>query len=105
MIKRVTELANAFGTDEIMFVFKFGSMPMAAAEKSMRVFAKEVMPALKELRPAPLTVNGHAQNLWRRNTTRLNRTVPLDSQGIQRHPYELVPQTERYGREMVPHFS
>jgi hypothetical protein len=35
-------------------------MPMAAAEKSMRVFAKEVMPALKELRPAPLTVNGHA---------------------------------------------
>jgi alkanesulfonate monooxygenase SsuD/methylene tetrahydromethanopterin reductase-like flavin-dependent oxidoreductase (luciferase family) len=60
VIKRVTELANAFGTDEIMFVFKFGSMPMAAAEKSMRVFAKEVMPALKELRPAPLTVNGHA---------------------------------------------
>jgi len=35
-------------------------MPMAAAEKSMRVFAKEVMPALKELRPAPLTVNGRA---------------------------------------------
>ncbi len=56
VIKRVTELANAFGTDEIMFVFKYGSMPMAATEKSMRVFAKEVMPALKELRPAPLTV-------------------------------------------------
>ncbi|MGH8610648.1 MAG: LLM class flavin-dependent oxidoreductase [Gammaproteobacteria bacterium] len=56
VIKRATELANAFGTDEIMFVFKYGSMPMAATEKSMRVFAREVMPALKELRPAPMTV-------------------------------------------------
>jgi alkanesulfonate monooxygenase SsuD/methylene tetrahydromethanopterin reductase-like flavin-dependent oxidoreductase (luciferase family) len=60
VIRRATELANAFGTNEIMFVFKYGSMPMAAAEKSMRVFAKEVMPALKELRPEPLTVNGRA---------------------------------------------
>jgi len=53
-IKRATELANAFGTDEIMFIFKYGSMPIAAAEKSMRLFAKEVMPALKELKPEPL---------------------------------------------------
>lgn len=54
-IARATELANAFGTDELMFVFKYGAMPMAAAEKSMRLFAKEVLPALKELNPAPLT--------------------------------------------------
>ena len=60
VIRRATELAHAFGTDEIMFVFKYGSMPMAATEKSMRLFAKEVMPALKELRPAPLTVNVRA---------------------------------------------
>ena len=53
-IARATELASAFGTDEIMFVFKYGAMPMAAAEKSMRLFAKEVLPALKELRPEPL---------------------------------------------------
>jgi alkanesulfonate monooxygenase SsuD/methylene tetrahydromethanopterin reductase-like flavin-dependent oxidoreductase (luciferase family) len=53
-IKRATELAEAFGTDEIMFVFKYGGMPMAAAEKSMRLFAREVMPALKELRPSPI---------------------------------------------------
>jgi alkanesulfonate monooxygenase SsuD/methylene tetrahydromethanopterin reductase-like flavin-dependent oxidoreductase (luciferase family) len=53
-IARATELANAFGTDEIMFVFKYGAMPMAMAEKSMRLFAKEVMPALKELNPEPL---------------------------------------------------
>ena len=56
VIKRATELATAFGTDEIMFVFKYGSMPMATTEKSMRLFAKEVVPGLKELRPAPLTV-------------------------------------------------
>lgn len=60
VIGRATELANSFGTDEIMFIFKYGSMPMAATEKSMRLFAKEVMPVLKELNPEPLTVNGHA---------------------------------------------
>lgn len=53
-IQRATELANAFGTDEIMFIFKYGSMPLAEAEKSMRLFAKEVMPALKELKTQPL---------------------------------------------------
>ena len=37
-----------------MFIFKYGAMPMAAAEKSMRLFAKEVLPALKELNPKPL---------------------------------------------------
>jgi alkanesulfonate monooxygenase SsuD/methylene tetrahydromethanopterin reductase-like flavin-dependent oxidoreductase (luciferase family) len=60
VIKRATELANAFGTDEIMFIFKYGSMPMTATEKSMRLFAQEVMPALKELNPAPLSARGRA---------------------------------------------
>ena len=53
-IKRATELAEAFGTDEIMFVFKYGGMPMAEAEKSMQLFASEVMPALKDLKPEPI---------------------------------------------------
>jgi hypothetical protein len=53
-IARVTELAKAFGIDGIMFIFKYGAMPTAMAEKSMRLFAKEVMPALKELHPEPL---------------------------------------------------
>jgi alkanesulfonate monooxygenase SsuD/methylene tetrahydromethanopterin reductase-like flavin-dependent oxidoreductase (luciferase family) len=60
VIRRATELANSFGTDEIMFIFKYGSMPMGDAEKSMRLFAREVMPALKELNPEPLTVNRRA---------------------------------------------
>jgi alkanesulfonate monooxygenase SsuD/methylene tetrahydromethanopterin reductase-like flavin-dependent oxidoreductase (luciferase family) len=53
-IARATELANAFGTNELMFIFKYGAMPMAMAEKSMRLFAREVMPALKALNPVPL---------------------------------------------------
>lgn len=53
-IARVKELAKAFGTDEISFLFKYGSMPIDVAEKSMRLFAKEVLPALKELNPAPI---------------------------------------------------
>ena len=53
-IARASELANLFGVDELMFVFKYGDMPMAEAEKSMRLFAKAVMPALQALKPAPL---------------------------------------------------
>ena len=53
-IKRATELAIEFGVDEIMFIFKYGSMPMSVAEKSMRLFAKEVMPALQELNAMPI---------------------------------------------------
>jgi len=53
-IARATELAELFGTDEIMFIFKYGSMPIEKATKSMELFAREVMPALKELNPQPL---------------------------------------------------
>jgi alkanesulfonate monooxygenase SsuD/methylene tetrahydromethanopterin reductase-like flavin-dependent oxidoreductase (luciferase family) len=60
-IKRATELANAFGTDEIMFIFKYGAMPIDKAEKSMRLFAKEVMPALKALNPKPITAEAPAE--------------------------------------------
>lgn len=55
-IARAAELAEAFGTDEIMFVFKYGSMPMDQARRSMELFAREVLPALKELSPRPMEV-------------------------------------------------
>lgn len=54
-IARATELANAFGVNELMFVFRYGDMPIEEAERSMRLFAKEVMPALKKLEPQPIT--------------------------------------------------
>ena len=55
-IARATELAEAFGTNEIMFVFKYGSMPIDKARRSMELFAAEVMPALKALEPRPMEV-------------------------------------------------
>jgi alkanesulfonate monooxygenase SsuD/methylene tetrahydromethanopterin reductase-like flavin-dependent oxidoreductase (luciferase family) len=54
VIARASELASAFGTNELMFIFKYGAMPMREAEQSMRLFAREVMPALKALKPEPI---------------------------------------------------
>ena len=59
-IKRAKDLAMQFGCEEIMFIFKYGGMPMKMAEKSMKLFAKEVMPALQELNPQPLEVQDAA---------------------------------------------
>jgi len=59
-IRRASELAEAFGVEEIMFIFKYGSMPIEVAEKSMRLFAKEVLPALQALEPRPLEVRAAA---------------------------------------------
>ncbi len=55
-IKRASELAETFGTDEIMFIFRYGSMAQDVAEKSMRLFAREVLPALQALNPQPIGV-------------------------------------------------
>jgi alkanesulfonate monooxygenase SsuD/methylene tetrahydromethanopterin reductase-like flavin-dependent oxidoreductase (luciferase family) len=54
IIDKVTTLANEFGTSEISFVFRYGSMPQQMAEESMRLFAAEVLPALHELETHPI---------------------------------------------------
>ncbi len=54
VIARASELAHDFGAEEITFIFKYGSMPIELAEKSMRLFAKEVMPTLQALKTKPL---------------------------------------------------
>jgi alkanesulfonate monooxygenase SsuD/methylene tetrahydromethanopterin reductase-like flavin-dependent oxidoreductase (luciferase family) len=58
-IEKTTRLAHQFGVDEMMFVFKYGGMPLDAARNSLDLFAREVLPAIKELQPdvlAPATV-------------------------------------------------
>lgn len=60
VIARATELAEEFGTDEISFIFKYGSMPIEVAEKSMRLFAKEVLPALQSLTTTPISLDSAA---------------------------------------------
>ncbi len=54
VIEKARQLAHDFGTSEMMFIFKYGAMPIEVAEKSMRLFAKEVLPALQELDPTPI---------------------------------------------------
>lgn len=54
IIDQVSTLAQQFGTSEISFVFRYGSMPQDVAERSLRLFAKEVVPALHELQTSPM---------------------------------------------------
>jgi hypothetical protein len=53
VIRRATERAEAFGTEEIMFIFKYGSVPMDVAAKSIRLCAAEALPALQVRNPQP----------------------------------------------------
>lgn len=54
VIAKAKHLAEAFGASEIMFIFKYGGMPQQVAEKSMKLFAREVLPALKAINPQPM---------------------------------------------------
>ena len=59
LIEKVKVLARDFGTSEISFVFRYGSMPKDEAEASMRLFASEVLPALHELETEPMELVAH----------------------------------------------
>ncbi len=54
IIEQSRELAEAFGTSEITFVFRYGGMSKEKAQKSMSLFAREVLPVLHELDPKPI---------------------------------------------------
>ena len=56
VIEQATRLAQDFGSRELSFIFKYGSMPIEEAKKSMSLFAKEVLPALKEVTTKPIEV-------------------------------------------------
>jgi len=65
IIERTRQLADAFGTSEITFVFKYGGMPLEMAQKSMDLFAEAVLPAIRELNPAPIgpsAIRGRSQS-------------------------------------------
>lgn len=48
-VDRLTAIASAFQPEEFMLVFRYGSMPRDIAEKSIRLFASEVLPAVHAL--------------------------------------------------------
>lgn len=48
-IAKLREISEAFHPEEYMLVFRYGSMPREVAEKSIRLFAEEVLPAVHEM--------------------------------------------------------
>ena len=58
LVERVMALSHLFGAEEFVGEFKYGKMTREQGEKNMRLFAKEVLPALHEATPAdPLPAN------------------------------------------------
>lgn len=49
---RILEIRSHVGCDTFVGVFSYAGMPRELAESSMRLFAREVMPALKRIEPA-----------------------------------------------------
>jgi alkanesulfonate monooxygenase SsuD/methylene tetrahydromethanopterin reductase-like flavin-dependent oxidoreductase (luciferase family) len=54
--ERIKTIATAFGANELMLGFKYGGMPTDIAERSIRLFAEEVLPELHEFHTEPIVV-------------------------------------------------
>ncbi|MGW4339524.1 LLM class flavin-dependent oxidoreductase [Rhodococcus koreensis] len=48
-LERLRIINDRMGVDELVAVFQYGSMPIELAEKSMRLFARDVLPAAQKL--------------------------------------------------------
>ena len=60
-IARFQEIASAFHPEEFLLVFRYGSMPREIAERSIELFAREVLPAVHEIGlEAPITYDALA---------------------------------------------
>ncbi|MBO9694691.1 MAG: LLM class flavin-dependent oxidoreductase [Sphingopyxis sp.] len=56
LIAKVTDIQNKTSAKEIVLAFNYGGMSRAQAEKSMRLFAREVLPAVQAI---PATLHEH----------------------------------------------
>ncbi len=50
---KILDIRRRVGNDHFVGVFSYAGMPAAEAERNMRLFAKEVMPALQRLESKP----------------------------------------------------
>jgi hypothetical protein len=50
IMRGIEEVCDYVHPNHLLGVFKFGGMPFEMAEKSMRLFAKECLPALQEMK-------------------------------------------------------
>ncbi|MPY93970.1 MAG: LLM class flavin-dependent oxidoreductase [Acidimicrobiia bacterium] len=57
VVDKLSELAEQFGTSEVMCVFRYGGMDHATAKRSMELFADQVLPAVRPLSPAPISLS------------------------------------------------
>ena len=55
VVEKISELAEQFGTSEIMGVFRYGGMSHAEAARSMALFAEQALPEVQRLDPAPMS--------------------------------------------------
>ncbi len=55
-IWKLENINDRMGADDFVAVFSYGSMPLAKAEASMRLFAEEVLPVAQALEPAEIPV-------------------------------------------------
>jgi alkanesulfonate monooxygenase SsuD/methylene tetrahydromethanopterin reductase-like flavin-dependent oxidoreductase (luciferase family) len=53
-LEKLGRINQLMGPDHIIGVMKYGGMPQEEALASMRLFAREVLPAAKQLAPAPI---------------------------------------------------
>jgi alkanesulfonate monooxygenase SsuD/methylene tetrahydromethanopterin reductase-like flavin-dependent oxidoreductase (luciferase family) len=51
--EKILDIRRRVGNDHYVGVFSYAGMPWPEAERNMRLFAREVMPALQKLGPAP----------------------------------------------------
>jgi len=51
-IERMKEIQQTVGADKFVGVFRYGAMPVAKAEASMRLFAEKVLPVMHDYEPA-----------------------------------------------------
>ena len=52
-LQKIMDINGYTGANSLVAFFSYGGMPYGDAERSMRLFASEVMPALKKFGPAP----------------------------------------------------
>ncbi len=55
--EKIAGLAEAFGTSEMMCVFRYGSMGAAEAQRNIQLFAEQVLPEVRKLTPAPMQLS------------------------------------------------
>jgi len=51
-IEKIARINELMGPDHFVCIMRYGSMPIAHAEASMRLFAQEVLPVVKQMTPA-----------------------------------------------------